>query len=141
GTRGAATPAGARFALGACAPPAARGDMSPRRATSASERVYAALMRLYPRAFRAQYGDEMMDYFRDRLRDECARAGARGVARLWTRALVDLASTAIHEYATAGRAARHAPPTPNGDTMLQALRYDLRFTGRMLRKNPVITAV
>ena len=70
---------------------------------SASERVYAALMYVYPRALRAQYGDEMMDYFRDRLRDERARAGARGVARLWTRALVDLASTAIHEYANSER--------------------------------------
>ncbi len=115
--------------------------MSSRRQMSASERVYAALMHVYPRAFRAQYSEDMIDYFRDRLRDERARAGARGVARLWTRALVDLASTAIHEYATAGRAARRAPPTPNGDTMLQALIYDLRFTGRMLRKNPVITAV
>jgi len=112
--------------------------MSRRRWMSASERVYAALMHVYPRAFRAQYGDEMMDYFRDRLRDERARAGARGVARLWTRALIDLASSAIHEYATPARSGR---PASSGDTMLQALIYDLRFTGRMLRKNPVITAV
>ena len=40
-----------------------------------SERVYAALMRVYPSAFRDEYADEMLEYFRDRLRDERARGG------------------------------------------------------------------
>ena len=106
-----------------------------------SERIYAALMHVYPRAFRAEYGDEMLEYFRDRRRDEKARAGNRGLARLWSRVLLDLASTALHEHVVAARVSRHAPPSPNGDTMLQALIQDLRFTGRMLRKSPVLTGV
>ena len=40
--------------------------MSPRARSRFAERSYAALMHLYPRDFRAQYGDEMLDYFRDR---------------------------------------------------------------------------
>jgi hypothetical protein len=35
-----------------------------------SERVYAWLLRLYPRAFRERYAQEMMRTFRDRLRHE-----------------------------------------------------------------------
>ena len=77
-----------------------------------SERVYAALMHVYPRAFREQYGEEMIDYFRDRRRDEHARSGRRGVARLWIRALLDLASTAMHEHVAAARVgAPHTAPS------------------------------
>jgi predicted permease len=115
--------------------------MSRRNHDSVSERIYAALMHVYPRVFRDQYGDEMLDYFRDRSRDERERAGSRGVARLWSRAVFDLASTALHEHVVAARATRNVPPSPNGDTMLQSLIQDLRFTGRMLRKSPVLTAV
>jgi predicted permease len=115
--------------------------MSRRVYDSVSERIYAALMRVYPRAFRDQYGDEMLDYFRDRRRDERERAGSGGVARLWSRAVFDLASTALHEHVVAARATRNVPHSPNGDTMLQSLIQDLRFTGRMLRKSPVLTAV
>jgi len=80
--------------------------MKGRATTTVSERVYAALMHVYPRTFRAEYGDEMIDYFRDRRRDEHARSGGRGVARLWIRTLIDLASTATHEHITAARLAR-----------------------------------
>ena len=86
--------------------------MSPRSHANASERIYAALMRVYPRAFRAQYGDEMVDYFRDRLRDERARAGRIGVAQLWTRALLDLASAAIHEHSVAAESLDMRRPLP-----------------------------
>jgi len=115
--------------------------MKGRATTTVSERVYAALMHVYPRTFRAEYGDEMIDYFRDRRRDEHARSGGRGVARLWIRTLIDLASTATHEHITAARLARRHPHSPNGDSMAQALMQDLKFTVRMLRKNLGSTVV
>lgn len=115
--------------------------MSPRRRSRASERAYAALMRLFPREFRHEYGDDMLEFFRDRWHDEHSRAGWRGVARLWMRALFDLTTAAIHQHIIAARRERRPLTSPPGDHMLQALAYDLKFSGRMLRKNPVITAV
>jgi predicted permease len=83
----------------------------------------------------------MRDFFRDRLREERAH-GAAGVARLWARVLPDLVTVAARE-----RFARrivpstvHIPPR-TGDNMLQNLGQDLRYSGRIMRKNPVFTAV
>ncbi len=39
------------------------------------ERVYAALLALYPESFRHEYGDAMLEAFRDML----GRAGERGL--------------------------------------------------------------
>ena len=110
--------------------------MSPRRRSRVSERVYAALMHLYPRDFREQYGDEMLDLFRDRWNDEHSRSRMRGTLRMWSRTLVDVSTTALHEH-IAARRARRALPNPHRDPMLQAFAQDLKFAGRMLRKNPV----
>jgi predicted permease len=97
-------------------------------------------MQFYPREFREQYGEEMLDHFRDRWCDEVSRAGIRGAGRLWIRTAIDIASTATHEHIAARRMPR-AMPSPHGDSMLHGLLHDLRFSGRMLRKNPVITIV
>lgn len=48
--------------------------------------VYAALLRLYPRDFREEYAEDMALLLRHQLRDE-------PTARVWARALVDLALT------------------------------------------------
>jgi hypothetical protein len=98
-------------------------------------------MRLFPSEFRHEYGDDMLEFFRDRWHDEHSRAGWRGVARLWMRALFDLTTAAVHEHIIAAFRERRPLTSPPGDHMLQALGYDLKFSGRMLRKNPVITAV
>jgi len=109
-----------------------------RETTTVAARVYAALMCVYPGEFRRRYRDDMLDYFCDRLRDE--KAHGRSVARFWVRALLDIAATAACEHMMR-RPSRPMHPTPKGDSMLQALSQDLSFAGRMLRKNPVITAV
>lgn len=49
-------------------------------------RAYRALLRLYPRRFRDEYGADMALLFADQLRDEPA-------ARVWTRSVIDLALT------------------------------------------------
>ena len=56
-----------------------------------SERVYAVLLRLYPRAFRARYADEMLRTFRDRLRHEPA-------LRLWIEVLEDAVVSIPYRY-------------------------------------------
>ena len=124
--------------------------MSVQPGTSFSERLYAALLWCYPGEFRRRFGPDMRELFRDRHHAERSRADARGIARLWLRVIPDLLSTAsrervsaLHEWLairTVPKAPQAAAPS-SGDSMLETLLYDLRYTGRMLRKSPTFTVV
>jgi len=60
-----------------------------------SEKIYALLLRLYPSRFRAEYGEEALQLFRDRARDE---RGFFPTLRLWLDLLADLAISVPSEY-------------------------------------------
>jgi hypothetical protein len=60
-----------------------------------SEKIYALLFRLYPSHFRKAYGDEALQLFRDRARDE---KGFTPRLRLWLDLLADLAISVPREY-------------------------------------------
>jgi hypothetical protein len=64
-----------------------------------STRLYAALVRLYPRRFREAYGDELQLLFRDCTRDGYQRAGAWGVLNVWLGVLPDLVISAADQHA------------------------------------------
>src|SRR5579875_3472429 len=72
------------------------------------EKLYRFLLQLFPSRFRAQYADEAMQLFRDRLREE------RGVlkrTRLWMDLLLDLSVSAAREHR---RPVSHPAPSPSG---------------------------
>jgi hypothetical protein len=60
--------------------------------TGPAERVYALLLRAYPAAFRAAYGREMRQLFRDQLKHQ--RSRARTGIGFWTALLWDVARSA-----------------------------------------------
>lgn len=60
-----------------------------------SEKIYACLLWLFPRHFREAYGEEALQLFRDRARDE--KGFLRGV-RLWIDLLADAAISLSREY-------------------------------------------
>ncbi len=76
-------------------------------------RLYGLLLRLYPAAFRNEYGTGMRDVFLE----QRACASGIGVITLWLTTLVDVGMNA---------AAAHA----------DLLRQDLSYTARMLRRAP-----
>jgi predicted permease len=115
-----------------------------------SERVYAGLLWLYPPAFRRRFGTDMRDLFRDLLHAERARDGRRGVARMWFRIIPDLAASSARERLSALRdwlndrvvsRDTHTTAPTCGDSMLETLLHDLRYTLRTLRKTPTFAAV
>lgn len=60
-------------------------------------RAYAALVCLYPRGHRREYGPLMVQLFRDQVRD--ARGGrGQGLMRLYLRTVADLIGSVVREY-------------------------------------------
>ena len=57
-------------------------------------RLYTALLRLYPRDFRLEYGQEMLRFFDDHHRD-ARRDGTIGLVNLWLREGTDLIVNAL----------------------------------------------
>src|SRR3981189_332584 len=60
-----------------------------------SEKIYACLLRLFPSYFREAYGEEALQLFRDRARDE---KGFFPRVRLWLDLLADLAISVPRQY-------------------------------------------
>ncbi len=64
----------------------------------ASQRVFARLLHLYPPTFRRQYGEQVVQVFRDCSRDALAAGGRRQLLGLWLATLPDLLKTAAQEH-------------------------------------------
>jgi predicted permease len=77
-------------------------------------RLYRRLLRLYPREFREEYGDEMSRLYRDRARDE-------NVLTLWLALLADVIRTAPKEQVI-------------------VLMQDIRHAFRLFSRAPIVTA-
>jgi hypothetical protein len=74
-----------------------------------SEKIYACLLRLFPCHFREAYGDEALQLFRDRARDE---KGFFQQVGLWLDLLADLAISVPRQY-------RYVRPALTGATVQQ----------------------
>jgi putative ABC transport system permease protein len=117
-----------------------------------TERLFSALLRLYPRSFRERFGDEMLAFFRERKNEARHRLGLRGTLRLWRHLLVDIALSAPVERmrALVDHASSDAPSLDvpwsspfylEQEHPMDALRQDLRFAFRTLVARPTFTLV
>lgn len=62
--------------------------------------MFRKLLRLYPYAYRREYGELMALLFRDQCRDAWQRGRYAGLLKLWLRTLPDLGKTALNEQLT-----------------------------------------
>ncbi len=101
-------------------------------------RLYRVLLAFYPPAFRARYDDELLEAFDDRRREPRFR-GTIGGARLVAFLLRDLARS----LPMAQRNDSSQPQGQNRTTRVKGMMgdfvRDLKYSGRMLIKNPVFT--
>jgi RNA polymerase subunit RPABC4/transcription elongation factor Spt4 len=70
------------------------------RSFTLSAALYRALLRVYPRRFRAVYLDDMSQVFRDCCREAFREKGRVGVVHVWGLALLDLGKSAPKEHVT-----------------------------------------
>jgi len=61
-------------------------------------RIYRTLLRCYPKTHRAEYGELMLQLFRDQCRDAFREHGRFGALVVWRDAAGDLVFTAIQEH-------------------------------------------
>jgi putative ABC transport system permease protein len=92
-----------------------------RHKESFSERMYRALLRLFPFDFRGEFGSEMEQAFREQRAHVARRAGNTGLMRLWGETIVGIFTTAPVEH-------------------VSILHQDVRYALRMMRKNIGYTA-
>ncbi|HET9423729.1 MAG TPA: ABC transporter permease [Gemmatimonadaceae bacterium] len=124
---------------------------SPRR--DPGERLFRALLVVYPRAFRSRFGEEMVEFFRER-RLEQHRNGFRGAARLWAHLVADITINAPLMYLHAMAARTHdlqpatsrdvpwsSPEYPAETRPMETLLLDIRFAARTLLRRPAFAAV
>lgn len=92
--------------------------------------VFRALVALFPRAFREQFGGEMRRVF-DEQRADARRQGFRALTRFWVRTARGMAAAAFHEHGEARRL------TPGRSPFAETLSADVRLTARMLARSPL----
>jgi hypothetical protein len=76
----------------------------PDRSSQRAARVYALLLRLYPRAHRQAFGQQMRQTFQDHYRD-VVETGGEGALRFWLGLLGDVRRSLVQEYLAALRTA------------------------------------
>lgn len=116
------------------------------RSRTVSEQLFAVLLHLFPRRFRARFGGDMRELFRDQARAARGTGGTRGMIRLWLRTVPSLVRSALLER---WEAAPFRGALENFRMTLRVGRKgmsgriggELRYAGRMLRRSPVFTVV
>src|SRR5687768_4541666 len=105
---------------------------------SASERLFALLLRAYPRPFRERYAEDLLEFFRAEREHPRFGSGPLRPLRFWTATVRDLARTAASERLPA----LHSLPTLNRAALMRTFAdifSDCRYALRSLRATPAVT--
>lgn len=125
------------------------------KARDVHERLFRTLLRLFPRSFHDEFGDAMLEFFRDRLRDARATHGAKGVADTWLASTYDLARQIPLTWWDAMRDSlqsvrvklvRRSPSdtlhlSRRRDWMLTSILQDVRYALRGIARTPAFSLV
>jgi putative ABC transport system permease protein len=106
------------------------------------ERVFRALLHLYPASFRKRFGDEMLEFYRERRDEQRQRHGARIPWRLWAHLFRDLliAAPLQHVHSLRHASAREfpwaSPDYPPETRPMEVFSQDVRYALRSLTRQP-----
>jgi len=97
-------------------------------------KVYRAALHAYPRLYRREIADEMIDTVRARAEEMNTRGGLMGMIRFWSKEITAVLWAGIRLRFSGNLLSRATIPE-----VATQLRYDLRFAFRSLRRSPVFT--
>ena len=97
-------------------------------------RFYRTLLRLFPRAFREDFGPEMVSLFAE-MRTEL-RDGTAAALRFWVRLTWDTCAAAVAEWAGLFRSRATEPGNRPRGASMSTLASDIRISLRQLGRNP-----
>jgi hypothetical protein len=112
-----------------------------RRSSHLVEAIYRASLRLFPRSFRDEYGDDLLQLVRDR-RAELDGRPRTALAVFWLRAFADLLTESVAERATARshRLILRSSRRKEG-IMIDSVRQDVSYALRSIARSPAFTAL
>ena len=102
-----------------------------------SERFYQICIRAYPKRFRLQHGEELVQWFREHRATAQRRGGLMSRVRFWTTILNDLIKTVPMEHIRV--AIEHRPTRGRGrggESVLETLLHDARLAVRSFARQP-----
>ena len=101
-----------------------------------SYRLYRLLLVVYPKPFRLEYGEPMLQVFRDCCVSTYAVTGYRGLACLWWHTVADLSATCLREHLSRDRVMSSIssglplPMTPRALRSLVIAQWEATAAGR-----------
>jgi putative ABC transport system permease protein len=116
-------------------------------AADAGERAFRALLRLYPRSFRARFGEEMTEFYLDQRMEPRHSGSAFAAARLWLHLVADIALSAPLEHWRAftrtptDRPSWASPDYPPQTYPMETLRQDIKYALRAIALRPGFAAI
>ena len=60
--------------------------------------IYDFLLKLYPKSYRHEFGEEMRYVFSELLKETYKEKGEQGIITLWSRTILDVGKTAITQH-------------------------------------------
>src|SRR5687767_12048947 len=63
-----------------------------------SERIYCFLLKLYPKRYRQEFGEEMKYVFSESLKDAYSENGEQGIIMLWARTMLDAGKSIVTQH-------------------------------------------
>ncbi|HEX4682329.1 MAG TPA: ABC transporter permease [Gemmatimonadaceae bacterium] len=113
----------------------------------AGERAYRMLLGLYPAAFRRRYTVDMLEFYRERMREAARGGGTLRPFAVWLQLVPDLVASALAERFTwLHRDMDRAPAivrtySARREDTMSMLMQDVRFAARSMARRPMFSAI
>jgi hypothetical protein len=113
--------------------------MKTKRLIRLSTRLYAAMVRLYPKGYRQEFGEEMVYVFSESLEETYLEEGIAGIIYLWTRVVFDTSKTLLAQHLEAQKGVTTMKTRRNDIIMQKKIFFLIAAVTGFILAIPLIT--